>query len=524
MSRLRRERDDSSSSSEMDSDDDVVEPAPSGGGTTSGKRGSGSQKDKETKKRGTGSNGGAENKRPRSVTAEEAPVFGKAVSDVRYSVRNPKGTLEGRNEVLEKALGERKKELETIKDLHKKTIKDMQRQADYDSGQIKHLAKLLGNVKEQTSIMVYGKVYELGEIKELEDRIQALEESKRDDSAHIAELRSKLGRSITDCTSYQEKNKELEERVAEKEIQRQNNLDRVVQLFAENGDLKVQVDELKSAAEKHAEEKLAAEYNANQAKGDEEFEHYLNQITKRMEMECQIYEMHRYPKTFIKVSKMALRSAEDWSMVSGPCDVVDRAKEPDSLEYDTHKYLALFTAGRNLAAAAQKIHEEVMRTVERMTDRYIINENTEDDTMSCPILKNGMPFKDPVLVGSGITFERSAIEDWFQRARDEDGDYAVYKCPMTRKQVFPENIQSNVIVKQMQENRRTKFKADYPTKFTTSIDIGSLYGKTPAFELDSGEKVPGDFEDDDGNCYFPPSKFNPLYYCCMDDKINFSFD
>ena len=76
----------------------------------------------------------------------------------------------------------------------------------------------------------------------------------------------------------------------------------------------------------------------------------------------------------------------------------------------------------------------------------------------------------------------------------------------------------------MQEKYRTEFKADYPTKFTTSIDIDMIYRKTPAFELDLGEKVPGDFEDDYGNLYFPPSKFNPLHYRCMDGKINFSFD
>ena len=113
------------------------------------------------------------------------------------------------------------------------------------------------------------------------------------------------------------------------------------------------------------------------------------------------------------------------------------------------------------------------------------------ETLTCPILKTG-PFKDPVTIGSGITFERSAILDWFAKETEDQGPFAEHRCPSTRKIVEPSDIQPNVIVKQIQEKHRRDFKKDYPTKFSTPLDSSSMpYVRTPAIRLEEGESVGG---------------------------------
>ena len=132
------------------------------------------------------------------------------------------------------------------------------------------------------------------------------------------------------------------------------------------------------------------------------------------------------------------------------------------------------------------------------------------ETLTCPILKTG-PFKDPVTIGSGITFERSAILDWFAKETEDQGAFAEHRCPSTRKIVEPVDIQPNVIVKQIQDKHRRDFKKDYPTKFSTPLEISMPYSNTTAIDLGEGENVSGcDYIF--GPQQFPPRLFDPFKY------------
>ena len=147
------------------------------------------------------------------------------------------------------------------------------------------------------------------------------------------------------------------------------------------------------------------------------------------------------------------------------------------------------------------------------------------DTMSCPILKTGMPFTDPVLVGTGITFERKALEDWFERQRQEQsedgpGEHPVFRCPSTRMVVHPSDIQPNIIVKQVQEKFRDDFKKDFPTKFTIPLDFDKH--KSNPILLEAEQRVAGD--DPYARNEFPPSGFDPFEFRDRGGKISFSFD
>ena len=230
---------------------------------------------------------------------------------------------------------------------------------------------------------------------------------------------------------------------------------------------------------------------------------------------------YKYPLTTIRLSEVMRQETSVWGKQSDPNDYMDGPKgEPDDKVYDLHKYMGLHTAGRNLAIAAQNLHGEVVRTVNRMTDRYIAEEHPMTDMMSCPILKTGMPFTDPVLVGTGITFERKALEDWFQRARDEDGEYAIFRCPSTRRVVNPSDIQPNIIVKQVQEKFRDDFKKDFPTKFTIPLDFDKH--KSKPILLEAGQKVAG--ADPYARNEFPPRSFDPFECSDRGGKISFTFD
>ena len=230
---------------------------------------------------------------------------------------------------------------------------------------------------------------------------------------------------------------------------------------------------------------------------------------------------YRYPLTMIRLSEVMRQETSVWGKQSDPTDYMDgHIAEPDDKEYDLHKYMGLHTAGRNLAIAAQNLHSEVVRTVERMTDRYIAEEHPMTDTMSCPILKTGVPFIDPVVVGTGITFERKALQDWFQRVSEEDGEYAIFRCPSTRLIVNPSDIQPNIIVKQVQEKFREEFKKDFPTKFTTRLDFDK-HRSIPIF-LKADQSVAG--ADPYARNEFPPGGFDPFECSDPGGKISFNFD
>ena len=276
--------------------------------------------------------------------------------------------------------------------------------------------------------------------------------------------------------------------------------------------------------------------NIAEFKRGDDIEQVLGALQRRLDRECDFsYSTYAYPMTLIKLTDIMREEARRWGQHSDPS--LDAVAEPDSKSYDTHKYIALFTAGRNLAMGAEHLHGEVVRTVDRMTDRYIASEeNDMIDTMSCPILKTGTPFIDPVVVGTGITFERKALEEWFERQRQEQSDDGfadydiVYKCPSTRKVVFPRDIQPNIIVKQIHEKFRQDFKKDYPTKFSTPLTSSSMpYVRTPAIRLEEGESVSGFDRDDDvagiGPQKFPPRHFDPFdYHRQGEGKRSFSFD
>ena len=234
---------------------------------------------------------------------------------------------------------------------------------------------------------------------------------------------------------------------------------------------------------------------------------------------------YKYPLTTIRLSEVMRQETSVWGKQSDPNDYGGPEPEPDDKEYDLHKYMGLHTAGRNLAIAAQNLHAEVVRTVDRMTDRYI-EKHPMTDMMSCPILKTGMPFTDPVLVGTGITFERKALEEWFERQRQEQSDdgvgYAdiVYRCPSTRMAVLPSDIQPNIIIKQVQEKFREDFKKDYPTKFTTRLDFDK-HKCDPIF-LKADQSVAG--ADPNARNEFPPGGFDPFECSDPGGKISFHFD
>lgn len=261
----------------------------------------------------------------------------------------------------------------------------------------------------------------------------------------------------------------------------------------------------------------AAEFDMNEC---------LERVKKRLSVDCDLYEKFKYPTTLIKLSKLVLESATQWAEVSGASNCVDRSEEPDDARYDVHKYLSLFTIGRNCAMAAQKMNEEVKRTVERMTERYMNEKHEMADTLSCPILCTGIPFKDPVIVGSGITFERSSIEEFFRVEREKYDGAVQYRCPVTRKSVNPSDIQSNTLVKQIIERYRSDFAAKYPTRFHSSIDVDKIFYDTERIELQDDERVPEDTEYEMGDGFwYPPQQFNPHFYGCNDaGRANFSFD
>jgi len=231
---------------------------------------------------------------------------------------------------------------------------------------------------------------------------------------------------------------------------------------------------------------------------------------------------YAYPSQLIRLSDIVLAESIVWGGKTDPDNYVyvERQQEPDEKEYDLHKYMGLHTAGRNLALAAENLHKEVVRTVERMTNRHIAEEHPMTDLMSCPILKNGMPFEDPVIVGSGITFERKALEAWFQRARDEDGENATFRCPSTRLIVNPSDIQPNIIVKQVQQKYRDDFKKDFPTKFTDFFKSEMV--RTPRIVLPEGVRVPGDNYNTVAK--FPPDGHNIHHYRDNERRVSFSFD
>ena len=237
--------------------------------------------------------------------------------------------------------------------------------------------------------------------------------------------------------------------------------------------------------------------------------------------------VYKYPLTTIRLSEVMRQETSVWGKQSDPNDYMDGPKgEPDDKVYDLHKYMGLHTAGRNLAIAAQNLHGEVVRTVDRITDRYIAEEHPMTDMMSCPILKTGTPFIDPVLVGTGITFERKALEEWFERQRQEQTEdgvgYAniVYRCPSTRMTVLTSDIQPNIIVKQVQEKFREDFKKDFPTKFTTRLDFDK-HKSIPIF-LKADQSVAG--ADPDALNEFPPGGFDPFECSDPGGKISFNFD
>ena len=248
-------------------------------------------------------------------------------------------------------------------------------------------------------------------------------------------------------------------------------------------------------------------------------------LANRLDRECNdLWSKYKYPSTMIRLSEVMRQETGAWGRQSDPTyHMQGHFPEPDCKEYDVHKYMGLHTAGRNLAIAAQNLHGEVVRTVNRMTDRYIAEEHPMTDMLSCPILKNGMPFIDPVVVGTGITFERQALEDWFQRTRDDDGEFVEFRCPSTRLIVNPGDIQSNIIVKQVQEKYRDDFKKDFPTKFTTPIDRLNGDLNLPPIRLEGEEKVAGDNSVQSAH-EFPPCGFKPYDFCDLDDKLSFSFD
>ena len=261
-------------------------------------------------------------------------------------------------------------------------------------------------------------------------------------------------------------------------------------------------------------------------KRGDDIDEVLEAVQRRLDRECDFsYSTHAYPVTFIKLTDTMREEARRWGQHSDPS--LDNVAEPDLKDYDIHKYLGLFVAGRNLAMAAQHLHGEVVRTVDRMTDRYIAEEHDMTETLTCPILKTG-PFKDPVTIGSGITFERSAILDWFAKETEDQGAFAEHRCPSTRKIVEPVDIQPNVIVKQIQDKHRRDFKKDYPTKFSTPLDTSMPYVRMPALRLEEGENVGGV----DGGDYakIGPETFPPRYFDAMDyhrtggGKCSFSFD
>ena len=260
-------------------------------------------------------------------------------------------------------------------------------------------------------------------------------------------------------------------------------------------------------------------------RGDD-IDEVIGALQRRFDSECDFsYSTHAYPVTFIKLTDTMREEARRWGQHSDPS--LDNVAEPDLKDYDIHKYLGLFVAGRNLAMAAQHLHGEVVRTVDRMTDRYIAEEHDMTETLTCPILKTG-PFKDPVTIGSGITFERSAILDWFAKETEDQGAFAEHRCPSTRKIVEPVDIQPNVIVKQIQDKHRRDFKKDYPTKFSTPLDTSMPYVRMPALRLEEGENVGG--VDGGDYCKIGPETFPPRYFDAMDyhrtggGKCSFSFD
>lgn len=260
-------------------------------------------------------------------------------------------------------------------------------------------------------------------------------------------------------------------------------------------------------------------------RGDD-IDEVIGALQRRFDSECDFsYSTHAYPVTFIKLTDIMREEARRWGQHSDPS--LDNVAEPDLKDYDVLKYLGLFVAGRNLAMAAQNLHGEVVRTVDRMTDRYIAEEHEMTETLTCPILKTG-PFKDPVTIGSGITFERSAILDWFAKETEDQGAFAEHRCPSTRKIVEPVDIQPNVIVKQIQDKHRRDFKKDYPTKFSTPLDASMPYVRMPALRLEEGENVGGVDGGDDGK--IGPETFPPRYFDAMDyhrtggGKCSFSFD
>lgn len=268
-------------------------------------------------------------------------------------------------------------------------------------------------------------------------------------------------------------------------------------------------------------------------RGDD-IDQVLEAVQRRLDRECDFsLSTHAYPTTLIKLTDMVREETKTWGHQSDPTwKSHGSVEEPDSKSYDIHKYLAIFVAGRNLAMAAQNLHPEVVRTVDRMTDRYLAEEHPMTETLTCPILKT-RPFKDPVTVGSGITFERSAIEDWFKQEREENGAFTQHRCPTTRKIVDPTHIQTNVIVNQIQDNNREVFKADFPTKFSTPLDFSMPYIKTDAIHLGEGENVSGcdrvQMADDDNYApepqRFPPFSFDPFdYHRKGVGKSSFTFD
>ena len=285
-----------------------------------------------------------------------------------------------------------------------------------------------------------------------------------------------------------------------------------IHLKQENKRLKAEIQrlqmELKASQEKaHGHAKNAADYHdaVTKLKNGTDIDGVYMGLADRLDREFRGHilcdEEYRYPQQLVRMSDMILGESIAWGGRTDPKNYTetDCPKEPDKVEYDVHKYMALHTAGRNLAIAAQNLHEEVGRTVDRMTVRHMkAHEMTE--TLTCPILNDGEPFIDPVLCGSGITFERKALEAWFQTTRDEDGEFAIYRCPSTRLIVNPSDIQPNIIVKQVQEKLRDDFKKGFPTMFKDFFNRDLI--KTPRIVLPEGVRVPGD--DSESVAKFPP--------------------
>jgi hypothetical protein len=114
----------------------------------------------------------------------------------------------------------------------------------------------------------------------------------------------------------------------------------------------------------------------------------------------------------------------------------------------------------------------------QMTPEYT---DFNDKLLKCPLTQK--IFKDPVILFSGITFERQAIEEYLLKDKDKNSDYscAIYiKCPITHEQriiyltQYTNYLYQNIAIKNIVDDYLTKFPLKKSQQYTLTCKIPAV--------------------------------------------------